>query len=119
MVAVRTLLAWCPDWPVIAVGLTEGVDVHGPVAVLHANRVLACSPAARVEGIRRGLRKREAQSRYPNLVVVTHDPGRDARAFEPVVAAMVARPPQDALLRRRFGHEGPDQLPAPVEQKLT
>ena len=56
--------------------------------MLHANRVLACSAAARAEGVRRGLRKREAQSRCPQLIVVDHDPGRDARAFEPVVAAV-------------------------------
>ena len=60
----------------------------GPVAVLHANRVVACSEAARADGVRRGLRRREAQSRCPQLVVVDHDPGRDARAFEPVVAAV-------------------------------
>src|SRR5690349_9930128 len=81
-------MLWCPDWPVTAVGLADGVDTHGPVAVLFANRVLACSPAARAEGVRRGLRKREAQGRCPQLTVVEHDPGRDARAYEPVVAAV-------------------------------
>ena len=101
-------MLWCPDWPVIAAGITEGVDIHGPVVVLHANRVLACSPAARAEGIRRGLRKREAQGRCPQVVVVNHDPGRDARAFEPVVAAVeevapgveVVRPGACALAAR-------------------
>jgi protein ImuB len=105
---MRTLMLWCPDWPVMAAGITEGVDVHGPVAVLYANRILACSPAARAEGIRRGLRKREAQGRCPNLVVVEHDPARDARAFEPVVAAVehlapgveVVRPGACALAAR-------------------
>jgi protein ImuB len=81
-------MLWCPDWPVVAVEITEGVNAHDPVAVLHANRVMVCSPAARAEGVRRGLRKREAQGRCPRLVVVEHDPGRDARAFEPVVAAV-------------------------------
>ncbi|GAA3340441.1 DNA polymerase Y family protein [Amorphoplanes nipponensis] len=85
---VRTLLLWCPDWPVIAAEIVEGVPASQPVAVLHGNRVLACSEAARAEGVRRGLRRREAQSRCPQLVVVDHDPGRDARAFEPVVAAV-------------------------------
>lgn len=85
---VRTLLVWCPDWPVIAAEIVDGVPATAPVAVLHANRVVACSEAARVEGVRRGLRKREAQSRCPRLTVVDHDPGRDARAFEPVVAAV-------------------------------
>lgn len=84
----RTLMLWCPDWPVIAAEIVDGVPAAGPVVVLHANRVLACSEAARADGVRRGLRRREAQSRCPRLVVVEHDPGRDARAFEPVVAAV-------------------------------
>jgi len=92
-------MLWCPDWPVIAAGLTEGIDVHGPVVVLHANRVLACSPAARAEGVRRGLRKREAQGRCPRLVVVAHDPSRDARAFEPVVAAVEQLAPGVEVIR--------------------
>ncbi|MBL6275709.1 DNA polymerase Y family protein [Micromonospora fiedleri] len=84
----RTLLLWCPDWPVLAAEIIDGVPATGPVAVLHANRVLACSEQARAEGVRRGLRRREAQGRCPGLTVVDHDPGRDARAFEPVVAAV-------------------------------
>jgi protein ImuB len=86
----RTLLVWCPDWPVIAAEIVAGVAASGPVVVLHGNRVLACSEAARADGVRRGLRRREAQSRCPQLIVVEHDPGRDARAFEPVVAAVEA-----------------------------
>lgn len=85
---VRTLMVWCPDWPVVAAEIVDGVPASGAVVVLHANRVLACSEAARVDGVRRGLRRREAQSRCPHLIVVEHDPGRDARAFEPVVAAV-------------------------------
>jgi protein ImuB len=73
---------------VIAAEIVEGVAATGPVAVLHANRVIACSPRARADGIRRGLRKREAQGRCPGLAVVEYDPARDTRAFEPVVAAV-------------------------------
>jgi protein ImuB len=86
--AGRTILVWCPDWPVIAAEIVDGVGASGPVVVLHGNRVVACSEVARLEGVRRGLRRREAQSRCPQLVVVEHDPARDARAFEPVVAAV-------------------------------
>jgi protein ImuB len=104
----RTLVLWCPDWPVIAAGIVDGVPVHEPVAVLYANRVVCCSPAARAEGVRRGLRRREAQGRCPYLVVVEHDEGRDARAFEPVLAAVeelapgveVVRPGSCALAAR-------------------
>ena len=84
----RTLMLWCPDWPVIAAEIVDGVPASGPVVVLSGNRVLACSETARVDGVRRGLRRREAQSRCPQLIVIEHDPGRDARAFEPVVAAV-------------------------------
>ncbi|MEV8516669.1 DNA polymerase Y family protein [Dactylosporangium sp. NPDC051484] len=88
--AVRTIVVWCPDWPVIAAEIVDGYPAHEAVAVMHANRVLVASPAARAEGVRRGLRKREAQGRCPHLIVLEHDPGRDMRAFEPVLAAVEA-----------------------------
>nr|WP_189077741.1 DNA polymerase Y family protein [Mangrovihabitans endophyticus] len=81
-------MLWCPDWPVVAAEIAAGVPAAETVVVLHANRVLACSEAARAEGVRRGLRRREAQRLCPRLIVVEHDPGRDAAAFEPVVAAV-------------------------------
>ncbi|MFV2124694.1 DNA polymerase Y family protein [Micromonospora sp. LOL_013] len=84
----RALVVWCPDWPVTAAEIIDGVPATGPVAVLHANRVIACSAAARADGVHPGLRRREAQSRCPGLTVLDHDPARDARAFEPVVAAI-------------------------------
>ncbi|WP_106182622.1 Y-family DNA polymerase [Prauserella shujinwangii] len=82
------LVMWCPDWPVVAAGLAAGVPAHLPAAVFSANRVVACSAVARAAGVRRGMRRREAQSRCPELVVFTDDPGRDARLFEPVAAAV-------------------------------
>jgi protein ImuB len=81
---VRTLVVWCPDWPVVAAGCPPEV----PVAVVAANRVVAATQAARREGVMRGLRRREAQGRCPDLEVVAADPGRDARAFFPVVAVV-------------------------------
>lgn len=92
-------MVWCPDWPVLAAELIDGVPAHQPVAVLFANRVLACSQSARAEGVRRNLRKREAQGRCPELVVVEHDPIRDARAFEPVVAAVEEIAPSVTIIR--------------------
>jgi len=83
---VRTLVVWCPDWPVVAAGAAPGE----PAVVVHANRVVAATPAARAEGVDVGLRRREAQARCPGLVVHAADPARDARAFEPVVAALEA-----------------------------
>ena len=86
----RTLAVWCPDWPIVAAGVA--LDV--PAAVFKANRVVACSPAARAEGVGVGLRRRESQGRCPGLVVLEHDPGLDARRFEPVLAAVEALTPR-------------------------
>src|SRR5919202_2129013 len=80
----RMVVVWCPDWPVVAAGSPP----DRLTAVVHANRVVACSPAARVGGVRPGLRRREAQSRCPELELLAHDPARDARAFEPVLVAV-------------------------------
>lgn len=92
---VRTLVVWCPDWPVVAAGVAGDM----PVAVVHANRVVACSATARAEGVRRGLRRREAQGRCPDLVVVPADPDAEARAFEVVAAAMDALTPRVEVVR--------------------
>jgi protein ImuB len=78
------LVVWCPDWPVVA----AGAPPDSLTAVVHANRVVACSAAARAEGVRPGLRRREAQGRCPELELLAHDPARDARAFEPVLVAI-------------------------------
>src|SRR6478735_4876565 len=86
--AVRVLALWSPDWPVTAAAHAARVPPHQPAAVFVAGRVLACSAVARAQGVRRGLRRREAQARCPDLAVLTPDPDRDARAFEPVVAAV-------------------------------
>ena len=84
MTAVRTLVVRCPDWPVIA----AGVPLSEPAAVFFANRVVASSPAARHEGVTANMRRREAQGRCPELIVLEHDPARDAREFEPLVATL-------------------------------
>ena len=93
--ATRTVVAWCAAWPVVA----AGVGAAEPAVVLHANRVVACSAAARAEGIRRGLRKREAQSRCPDLTVLAADADRDARAFEAVAAAVEVMTPRVEIVR--------------------
>jgi len=64
---------WFPGWPVTAWALSEGADADRPIAVMAANRVVACSPQASVEGVVTGQRKREAQSRCTNLVVLPVD----------------------------------------------
>ena len=107
MPPVRTAVVWVPDWPVVAAGVAEV-----PSAVVYANRVVACSPSARLEGVRRGLRRREAQGRCPDLVVLEHDPGGEARAFEPIAAAVETLTPRVEVVRPglcAFATRGPSR----------
>ncbi|HYJ67447.1 MAG TPA: DNA polymerase Y family protein [Nocardioidaceae bacterium] len=95
----RTLAVWCPDWPVTAAGRSAGCPPDAPIAVLDRGQVLACSAAARHEGVRRGLRTRDAQARCPELVVLPYDPALDAHAFDPVVAALEELTPGVQIMR--------------------
>ncbi len=83
------MVVWCPDWPVVA----WSVPPDEPAAVFVANRVVACSAAARVEGVAVGQRRRDAQGRCPDLAVLERDIDREARLFEPVAAALEAITP--------------------------
>jgi protein ImuB len=75
---------WCPDWPVVAAGIPGNV----PAVVLHANHVVARSPAAAAEGVAIGQRRRDAQRLCPEVLLLDHEPDRDARAFEPILRAV-------------------------------
>lgn len=95
----RILALWCPDWPAVAAAADRGLSPALPVAVTSANRVLACTAVARAAGVRRGLRRREAQSRCPELTVLAADEDRDARLFEPVVSVVEEVVPGVEILR--------------------
>lgn len=96
---LRLLVLWCPDWPVTAAIAAAGLDPRTPCAVLAGGKVLACSVTARVEGIRRGLRRREAEGRCPELVVFEDDQTRDARLFEPVALGIEELAPGIEIVR--------------------
>ena len=91
----RTLVAWCPDWPVVA----TGVPLSEPSVVLVGGRVVAASPGARAHRIVRGMRRRAAESRCADLVVRERDEAREARAFEPVMAALDEITPRVEVVR--------------------
>lgn len=109
------VVVWCPDWPLVS----WGVPLDEPAAVLVANRVVATTPAARVAGVAREQRRREAQGRCPELAVLERDIDREARLFEPVVAALEAITPRVEVVgpglvgfptrgpSRFFGGDGP------------
>ena len=95
----RTLVVWCPDWPAVAAARQAGKPASEPVAVFHANRVVACTAAARAEGVHVGQRRRDAQSHCPQLLITQVDPDRDGRLFEPVAAAVESLAPGVEILR--------------------
>lgn len=84
----RTLVVWCADWPVAAALADAGLPRHLPAAVFAQNRVQACNQAARDFGIKRGMRRRDAQSRCPEVQVLAADDARDARVFEEVLVRL-------------------------------
>lgn len=96
---LRCLVLWFPDWPVTAWGRAEGMAVSEPVAIVDANLVVSCSPSARAEGVYSGQRRREAQGRCPELVVVPADQARDERLFAPLVGAIEERAPGVQVVR--------------------
>lgn len=85
MSPTRSLVLWGPAWPLVAAGVG---DV--PAVTVSANKVTAASRPAMDAGVRRGMRRRQAQARCAELTVVTADEGLEARAFEPVARAIEA-----------------------------
>lgn len=87
---VRTLALWFPDWPITALARSGTanhvtVDLEEPVAIVRAHTIVACSAAARAQGVRVGGRRRDAQAACPSLRLVTDDQERDMRAFLPLL----------------------------------
>lgn len=98
---VRSLVAWVPDWPVVALTRDgdDPPDPQEPIAVFDKGAVVACSPAARAEGVRRGQRRRDAQARCPQLHVADADPVRDHRVFAPLISRLEDLAPGVQLVR--------------------
>src|SRR5580692_5844089 len=92
---MRVLVVWCPDWPTTAAGYGE----HVAVCVVERQRIVATSLAARQSGIRLGMRKRQAESCCPGVVMLAPDPHGQARVFEPVVGALTDLCPGLEVLR--------------------
>ncbi|SED29767.1 protein ImuB [Nocardioides exalbidus] len=96
---MRVMVVWCPDWSVVAALDEAERSPRSPAAVLSANVVEVCNGPARSEGVRRGQRRRDAQSRCPKLVLLPANADRDARAFEPVLSVVEDLRPGVAALR--------------------
>lgn len=96
---VRVVVVWCPDWPVVAARAVGLLPEGSPVALIGRGEVVACSAEARSDGVRRGLRLREAQARCPELETHAYDPVVDARAFDPISLGLEERVPGVQVLR--------------------
>ena len=104
----RIVTVWCPDWPVVA----AGVPPEMPAAVMHANRVVARTPAAAEQGVVVGQRRRQAQRRCPEIQLLDDDPARDAREFEPVMRAIADSSPRLEMVEPGWvalGSRGPSR----------
>tara|TARA_R100001132_G_scaffold7342_1_gene6806 strand:- start:3340 stop:4896 length:1557 start_codon:yes stop_codon:yes gene_type:complete len=87
-VDARMAVLWCPDWPVVAHARAERLSPGEPIILIDKGVVFAANQPARAEGVRRGMRQREAQSRCAAVHVLAYDRSLDARAFEPVLTAL-------------------------------
>ncbi len=83
--APRMVTVWCPDWPVVAAGIA-GRGAGGRAPRQPGRRPV--TGGGRRGGGDRAPPPRQAQQRCPDVVLLDHDPARDARAFEPVVRAV-------------------------------
>ena len=89
----RTIVLWFPDWPITAflrtqareVSAANRVHADGPLAIIHDGQVVACSAAARADGVTKGQRRRDAQGACAQLRLLPHDEARDSRAFHDVL----------------------------------
>jgi protein ImuB len=129
----RTLALWCPAWAVATARQEDASIADTPVAIVERGPrgmvVFAASAQARAAGVTTGLRRREAEARCAELVVVERDPAAEARAFESVARATESITPAVVLERpgvltfptrgpsRYFG--GDDALAARVLETIS
>jgi len=73
---------------VISAVASLGLVPSSPIAVIDRGEVYACSQAARLDGVRRGMRRRDASARCPELTIVDHSLERDVRAFESILSTI-------------------------------
>jgi len=95
----RALVLWCPDWPAVAALRQAGLPLDRAAVILAAGGVQVATAAARACGIRAGMKRRDAVSRCPEVIILGSDPDRDARMFEPVAAAVEEVAPGIEVLR--------------------
>ena len=97
----RSIVLWCPRWSVLAAWRDEScaeASPDRPIALMHGGVVKECSLDALQAGVRPGMKRREAQTRLPTLVVLAQDDHRDRVAFDRVLIDLAEYVPQHAIL---------------------
>jgi protein ImuB len=112
----RTGCVWCPDWPVVAARRRDPALRTVPVFVRERvgarEMVRAASAEARAVGVRRGMRRREAEAQCPDAACVDADEAFEARTFEIVARAVETFTPRVVLDRPglcAFATRGPSR----------
>jgi protein ImuB len=107
----RSMVLWVPDWPILASLRVQPLRVapskmsgpgelgDAPLALIEKGLVFACSASARIEGVQRGLRVREAQARCTDLAVRPYEQQLDSRTFEIVTTAIEELMPGVQVIR--------------------
>ena len=70
----RTIVLWCPDWPVLAARSATDLPADAPMALIEHGMVFACSIEARRQGVRRGVAQPIVQCRMCGRVERDFDP---------------------------------------------
>lgn len=97
----RNLVLWVPGWSVVAAQWHDDVPearVGHPVAIVHKGVVLECSPEASNAGVRGGIKRREAQMRCSDIVLVAHSAQRDRSVFDRVIISLHDTVPHHTLV---------------------
>lgn len=77
---------WIPDWPVANVIMAGHARPEEPIAI-YDNHIIALNGVA-YQGVREGMKRRQAQSLIPRLRLIHHDPASDVASFEQVDAGV-------------------------------
>ncbi|AZA10781.1 Y-family DNA polymerase [Corynebacterium gerontici] len=84
---MRTLALWFPDWPVQAAIMQGLAQPRTPVMLAAHHRITVCNGAARAQGVRRGMRAREAQA-ISSATLLDAEETRDAAVFSGIADAL-------------------------------
>jgi protein ImuB len=97
----RSIVLWCPRWPVVAAYRDDScaeASPEKPLALIQRGVVVECSANAADAGVRPGMKRREAHTLLPELVVIAQNEHRDRAAFDRVLIKLAEYVPQHAVL---------------------